>query len=152
MGRLIAIDPGRDAGYAIFDDSSGELASCGLVANLYRSGAVLTGRVVIELPQVYTQAHSKKRVDPNDLIRLAFEAGRLAGQVAGPMEITTVLPAEWKGQAPKTIVHGRIAKILSDEENRRLHRGLDSVAGALKHNALDAVGIGLWKLGRYRAR
>lgn len=95
---------------------------------------------VLEVPQVYSRSTSKG--DPNDLVAIAVEGGRMCS----PYRTTYVKPAAWKGQVPKHIHHMRIRKILSGEEAAII----DSypILASKRHNLLDAVGLGLRTLGR----
>lgn len=131
---LLAIDPGQHAGWALFADT--RLAACGLGSPL----AEHVRRVVIELPQVYP----RHPVPPNDLITLAFLAGRYAGASAG--EVFTVSPHQWKGNLPKDVCAARVRARLSPEE-RAVVDAVD-VPEKQRHNVLDAVGIGLFALNR----
>lgn len=98
-------------------------------------------RLVVELPQVYVAVRTKG--DPNDLVQLGAVVGALC---LAFQEATqhVFLPAEWKGQVPKEIVHARVASRLSAAEQGRITCRRKS----LLHNVLDAVGIGLKDLGR----
>lgn len=99
--------------------------------------------IVAELPQVYRAGRSK--ADPNDLVKLAFWLGVKVGSCRYD-ELHLVLPNRWKGTVPKDIMQTRIDEALSEDERRVL----DSfkIQKSLKHNLYDAVGIGLWFLGR----
>lgn len=106
---------------------------------------------VVEMPVVYPG--SKKGNDPNDLLALTGVGGAfvsivqyaLTGAISTPISVKTVKPAEWKGQVPKQIMNERVQKKLSKEE-----LGKVVSVGALDHNTWDAVGIGLFALGRLR--
>jgi hypothetical protein len=154
---LVAIDPGlRGCGVALFrgglleqaayveSHSTGQrsIAWLAMVAAVREFlGARPVARLVVELPQVYIQAKSKG--DPNDLIHLAAVVGGLCVAFdTSPQQI--YLPAEWKGQVPKEIVHARAQQRLSDEERSRVSCRRKS----LLHNVNDAVSIGLKFLGR----
>lgn len=100
-------------------------------------------RLVVELPQVYVQARQKG--DPNDLIQLAAVVGGLC-EAFRRVPQRVYLPAEWKGQVPKEIIHARVKARLSNEELGRII----CRKKALMHNVLDAVGIGTEFLGRLR--
>jgi hypothetical protein len=155
MSRLVAIDPGKAGlGWASFTNE--KLCSAGLIVcdNLVKTTEALVemmGRtyphpstVVIEVPQVYQQRLQKG--DPNDLIDVAVIAGIAAGVAAQFVEPQPVRPHKWKGNRPKALDNAYTLSLLSAEEKLVV----DS-CGALKsklHNVIDAVGIGLWKLGR----
>ena len=91
---------------------------------------------VIELPRVYPGA---RKNDPNDLVDLACVAGALGNEFT-----EYVYPRTWKGQVPKVVMGKRIMSRLSEGEKWNIEKCPES----LKHNVLDAIGIGLWKLGR----
>lgn len=134
---LLAIDPGRDTGWAIYE--KGTLEGCGLglpPMRYYR-------QVVIERPQVYGSGTA--RVDPNDLITLAIRVGRHVERFESKaIHVSLVLPREWKGQVPKPIHHKRILAKLTVAERSVVMQGY--VPASKLHNMLDAIGIGLWWL------
>lgn len=94
--------------------------------------------IVCERMQVYGPEHSKG--DPNDLITLSLIAGALR-------PTWLYLPRTWKGQLPKDTMGARIISRLTADEKTRI---VD--AGAKTHNAIDAVGIGLYHVGRLSPR
>lgn len=137
--NLLAIDPGKHAsGIAAFGNSL-------LVAVYFTSDTSILDwiapetQVIVELPQVYVVGKG----DPNDLIALAFAAGRITRRFAN---VDTVRPAQWKGQLPKDIHHRRVRASLTLWELEVLERA--RIAKSKLHNVLDAVALGLWKLGR----
>lgn len=71
--------------------------------------------------------------------RLAFLVGAVGAALTLEVDcdFSVVTPQEWKGQLPKSIVRDRIIQ--------RLGKG--QVAGVKTH-AWDAIGIGLWRLGK----
>lgn len=131
---LLAIDPGTRTGWAVF--AGAKLLACGL-GDPPTEGA---DRIVIEIPQVYP-AHP---VPPNDLITLAFLAGRYAGRAT--CEVSTVFPHQWKGNLSKEVCAARVRFRLSPEEKKVV----DEIRVPVKqlHNVMDAIGIGLFALGR----
>jgi hypothetical protein len=97
----------------------------------------------LEVPQVYQG--SKQLGDPDDLLQLAGVVGAIAslgfrGSVDG------VAPREWKGTIKPDIVIARVQAILTPEETARVEL---PTAKGLQHNVWDAVGIGLYTVGRY---
>jgi hypothetical protein len=141
---LLAIDPGKCAGWALF--WTGWLWQCGTtnVAQDILPWNVIT-EAVCELPQVYRAAQSKG--DPNDLIKVAVGVGRWQERAESRnIPWKTYLPNEWKGQAPKDVHHNRAMRQLSEEESRRI----PDMAVSLRHNMMDAVALGLFHLGRLR--
>lgn len=113
--------------------------------------------VVFEWPQVYTAG--KLRGDPNDLLPLAGIGMWLWGRRGLDPGHARYRPAEWKGQLPTggkrgaaDVVEARVRGRLGAEELRVLEAGLLNVARSLRHNVVDAVGIGLHHLGRFERR
>ncbi len=163
---MISIDPSwRGTGTAQFDNDSlllkeVHLLSVGKTKLTWESMARLAGSLslqlynahngarigIIEVPKVYPHSSKKSadgtehNVDPNDIVRLAYLAGVLAPGVE------TVTPQEWKKQVPKKIHNQRVLSRLNEKE-RYLIEDYNCPAH-LKHNVIDAVGLGLWKLGR----
>jgi hypothetical protein len=148
---LATVDPGKQGlAWAIFVDEL--LVEVGMLENIifenaYRVLTAVFTRVkpniaVIEIPQVYQQRLQKG--DPNDLIDVAVVAGMVAGTlvpwVHGPVQL--IRPRVWKGNRPKAVDNRHTLSVLSAEEKTKIP------SGAKRHNVLDAVGIGLWKLGR----
>lgn len=161
MGHLnfVAIDPGlRGCGVAWFRD--GRLKEAAYVESRERTArgadcfvgmadAVHEWRLnqdceyhytVIELPQVYQSKHQKG--DQDDLVQLAGVVGAIC-QTSGD-SVETVRPREWKGTIAKEVMTRRIESRLDEDEKAAIVRW----SAALDHNILDAVGIGLWYLGR----
>lgn len=138
--RLLTIDPCEDPGsgkmgIARFVDK--ELVYCGNTLDGHAADVVL-----VELPEVYLQSPG----DPNILIRMAFTAGMVAANVPC-VTISTVLPKEWKGQVPKEVHNNRTMATLTKREVGVF--SACAVKPALRHNVLDAIGLGLWYLKRF---
>jgi hypothetical protein len=128
---------------ALFAD--GTLYSCGFWGSL--DGELFVAwtcdEAVIELPQVYPRS----KPDPNDLIVLAASAGR-AREAIGWSKSRFVLPREWKGTLNGDAMAVRIVEALSEDERRVYFAAVDKIPEGSHDNVADAVGIGLWKLGR----
>lgn len=156
MKTLLSIDPGlRNVAVAEWHD--GELVHATLVANpnkgrgpsawrdaasavISELGSDVYTEAALEVPQVYRQGLQKG--DPSDLIELAGVDGALTAFLSA--QVTGYLPARWKGQVPKDIHHARILKKLTDSEKSAIICPQKS----LLHNVYDAIGIGLFHLGR----
>ena len=145
---LIAFDPGKDHfAYAAFEEN--RLVRCNRLS-AWNEGiekmTALKGDVLafIELPQVYNQRHWKG--DPNDLLAVALTVGALKFAVRKASAIELVPPHKWKGNVPKAVMLKRIESKLDTEEKEILSQ--ISVAKSKRHDVLDAIGIGLWALGR----
>jgi hypothetical protein len=130
-----------------------------ILGKLASWGALAPDAIVYEWPQVYRAARAPG--DPNDLLGLvAVGAGVAACLEAlaaernsrdGSLTIYTPLPSEWAGQLPKT----KSGDPWESLRGQRVSSRLSSQERALvpkSHDALDAVGIGLWALGRFERR
>jgi hypothetical protein len=173
MSTLVAIDPGyakdgKGCAVAIFDRhvltqvffARPETVD---VASLY----VGAGEIVWEQPQV----DARTRVTVPAVVQLASTGGVLAGMFAGANRCRVVVakPSAWKGSTSKPVAHGRMWEKLATAEVKLLGgaatlQRIDAAkhAGAIArwkpgehyygswtgHNLLDAVGIGMWRLGR----
>lgn len=155
--NLVAVDPGVKAtGIAVFEDN--ELAHVGLLraVDLRSMIKVLADigiddcpdAVVVERPTVY---HRGGKGDPNDLVSIAIVAGAAAALLGGywrTTEVVFVEPRTWKGSVLKDVHNIRIIKLLNKEEHLILNDGVASAPTSLVHNVVDAVGLGLYQLGR----
>lgn len=170
---LVAVDPSIvSCGLAIFDDQD-ELVEAYRVKSTLKATANIGARVwdmafivgshvpeseygfvdvVTEWPQIYRAQHAKG--DPNDLPGVAAVGLAVAAYLRA-RSCFAYTPKEWAGNVPKATrgdckasprAH-RIAKRLSESELK--------VWNALKksdHDAIDAIGIGLYHLGRFSAQ
>jgi hypothetical protein len=141
---LIAIDPGADAGWAVFDERL-RLVSCGLGAPHTEGLAVR--KAIIEKPMIYPGGKQKAR--PADIITLAVRAGESGGLLrSAGVDVQYVEPFRWKGSVPKDVCHARIWGKLTDVERGIVDSAGKGIAPSKRHNILDAVGIGLFGVGR----
>jgi Holliday junction resolvasome RuvABC endonuclease subunit len=95
--------------------------------------------VYIEMPQMMTNVKGIA-AQAGAVYKLAFLVGYLAREFL-PGTVHTVTVAEWKGQLPKDVVQRRIERDLGKRTCEKLN---------IKSHAWDAVGIGLWAVGRWR--
>lgn len=142
MATLLSVDPskpGNNTGVAYFH--KGQLA----FAWLHTQTKAIPGPVdllVIELPQVYPGARAE---DPNDLIQVARAVGQWE-QATSFQVLELVHPRTWKGTVDWRVMCRRIVQALSESERAKIP---ELPEGKL-HNVLDAIGLGLWALGRIR--
>lgn len=139
---LVAIDPGANQGWALFD-LDGRLVRCGLGA----PPAATYG--VVERPVIYPRGQQRAR--PRDIITLALRAGETAGalRAAGACVVEYVEPRVWKrGAIKKAVSHRRIRAKLTAAELRVVAAGSKGLSASKKLDVLDAVGIGLFTVGR----
>lgn len=161
---LLAVDPGiRGCGCALF--KNGVLVDAAYIVNRVKTGNKAdeavemalnvanhfvgdVSELVVEWPQIYATRirRGETKEDPNNLLALCGVDAALAALLA--VQTTSVSPAEWKGQMKKEACHLRIETRLSDAEQKIVDAAARE-AGALAHNMLDAVGIGLFRLGRF---
>ncbi len=159
---LLALDPGlRVAGVALFEDET--LIRAGIVHNPVEkergpvawngmadavrawtnSGSVwhAVDTFVCERPQVYHERFMKG--DPDNLIQLAGVCGAV-GFMLHATTSQSYKPFEWKRSLSKTEHHAVVLKLLSKEEKARI----EECPQTLRHNAEDAVALGLFAVGR----
>lgn len=98
---------------------------------------------VAEWPFVYPD---EKKVNPNrDLLPLGGVVAHVSGMLPESVTRVVYLPREWKGSLQKKAFSDRIYSRLSPQERAVV----DAVnPPSLRHNALDAVGLGLKYLNR----
>lgn len=146
---ILALDPGKTFGWALFDEAARRLVDCGVddhkspkreVSTIYcpRNGEL---SVLIEKP------HKHGKVPLEDIIALAIRAGELGGQFS-PSPVRYIEPVEWKGNLPKEISHARIWAKLTPAEQNLVAVAAKGMAPSKRHNMLDAIGIGLFGVGR----
>lgn len=156
MSTLLAIDPSlRGTGWALFVDTN--LAHCGVIGGpkqisnieavraIYEEALRTWGsgpdEVVLEFPRIYPKGRGEgDNVDGNDLLWVAAVAGALC--TLGPS--STYYPSDWKGQSKKE----KTLRIVLQACNPAERAVIESVQGAKRHNAVDAVGIGMYHLKR----
>lgn len=139
-GLLLAIDPGRVTGLALFRDGVLVAANTEHGDRIWSSKRLLcpdVDAVVIERPV----SRGGRGAPGDDLIALAIRAGRAAGPWGD--RVRWVRPDEWKGNLPKDLCWRRVSAALTQEEQRIADSTDD-------HNVRDAIGIGLYTLRRWR--
>ena len=138
---LVAIDPGERAGIAYFHGGELLLAEAPQASRPMQEPREKVKQAVLEVPFKYP----RDNIDPNRLITLAVTAGRLLGRFEAK-GVLFVHPRQWKGQRPKNVDIRYTYKLLSPNEQKVVDKA--TTLKTERHNVLDAVGIGLWKLGR----
>jgi hypothetical protein len=154
MHTTLYVDPGiRCTGASVFDGPllvrAAMLRALDVPQAFSQARAFLHGAshvaCTIELPQVYGAA--RQAGDQNDLVSLALIAGAWGALMqARGVEAAYVRPAAWKGQTPKDVMHKRMHAALDASERV----ALTAITGPphLRHNAYDAVCMGLKQNGR----
>jgi hypothetical protein len=146
--NVLSIDPslGRTGktGHARF--VGGELVACGFDMPTPGEWSREVELVVIEWPRWYGPGN---RVDVKDLMDLRERATEMRCYYLGlGLTVDRVWPQDWKGTVPPDIMQGRILSALTDAESALVP--LRPRAKDVDHNLADAIGLGLWKLGRLR--
>lgn len=147
---LLAIDPGADTGWAVFD-SARRLAACGLGDPKDRATAQgAPDTVLIECPRL--RPHGEK--NPNAILLVARNAGEWGGRYSHCPDVRYLLPNDWKGSTSKDISNERTWAKLDPKEQGIVDKafkaapGRTGLAPSKRHNVLDAIGIGLHGVGR----
>lgn len=147
--RLLAIDPGACTGWAWFQ--GGELLRAGVCNADERPTMNVQPWAPIDTPDLliieWPNAHETRNASPGkvqDLFRMCIRAGRLEER-ADALSVRYVMPSDWKGQILKEETMRRVLARLSTEEKARL----PNLPKTKAHNMFDAIGIGLFELGRW---
>jgi len=154
-GRVIAIDPDtRKCGYAHFNLRTLVHACAVDMEDLaLRLQYHKPSLVVCEMPQQYGRVG-----DQRDFLALARVVGNIEQAcVMLKIPFEAVTPQQWKGQTPKNVCTLRTWEKLDRVERagveipktaqRTLERG-NGVKSGEGSDVLDAIGIGLWRVGR----
>jgi len=157
MTLLLSIDPGVRTAAALwyegqlvhaqlFGGEGGQVHTClePVPAIVHVANTLALDTVVIEKPKIYDAQHQKG--DQRDIVDLAVLVGALTQALAPYTQaILHVEPWQWKGQTPKSVTEARARAALSSDELAAVDLPR---AEKLQHNVWDAIGIGLWRLGR----
>lgn len=174
MTRILAVDPGLDTGFALFDPEGeahvvpkglatapshrkrghGALIECGVRSKKCPLPAPAADIVEVfgERPRIYPNS----KVPPSDIITLAIRAGEAIGPYRYPADgstgskVTYYEPSEWKGSVAKNVHHSRLWGHLGPAERALVAEVAAGMAPSKRHNMMDAIGIGLFALGRTR--
>lgn len=162
---ILCVDPGlRGCGCAVFTPE-GALTQAAYVKGEIQDGrgahvwastadAVLhhfKGRDLALFHKVIVETQIIRPTDEPFKQSAMMEVQGVAGAVAGIFagrgaRVIGVLPHEWKSTIDGSVMTGRISQRITpaEWENFKSH----GRTGALDHNSLDAVGIGLWHFDR----
>ena len=150
VSSLLSIDPGlKSVGWAYWGGR--ELVCCGLSrtketdvskqAHAHWRNIEMYQDAERRVSEMMVWRGKNAKSSPADLLKLNIIAGRLASE--------WLAPSTWKGWVEKKIHQPRILAKLSAEE-RAVLAGC-KCPPSLLHNVIDAVGIGLYCLGRMRS-
>jgi hypothetical protein len=148
----------RFSGYGFYDDPSRIVRLADDIANWAKECGPFN-MFGYEHPQIYRAGFNPNRLMP--LVGLAYAlVGRLWNQMLPECATLLCRPAEWKGNRKKVEMAKMILLNLQPVEVQNIDEHaelLEHIASAESngrdlthpsHNTLDAVGIGLWFLGR----
>lgn len=146
---LLAIDPGANAGWALFNDQ-GRLVSCGLSVDGDKSGVpalAVPTRVMIERPML----RPKGEKNPNAILLLTLRAGEWGG-FCHEQQVEYLLPNDWKGSTDKDVQNARTWSRLDPDEQSIVDAYIRAKKLPLskQHNVFDAIGIGLHGFNRLK--
>ncbi len=164
--NLLAIDPGlRYPAAALFKDGLLVAASrvkvpaathklgigqrCLTVAQLIRAWVHGHGLKIDELVIEWPRCYTRMKGDPADLFPLAGVGMCLAGMYDVP--VTAPTAPEWIGNIPKTTTGDPLASIRAQRIWSRLSEA-ERLCVVLSHDAIDATGLALFRLGRLEIR
>lgn len=138
---LMAIDPStRGHGIACFIGKKLVYASY-VRPHLLQPFAIRNSskELIIEVPQKYGPTGPSA----SSLIQLSFAAGFAAGMLLFE-DLVQIYPRQWTGRIKKEERIPRVIEAITEEERLSMSMPTES----LRHNVWDAVGIGLFRLGR----
>lgn len=151
--KVVAVDPGNDAGFAVFDLESGTLEKAGLVRGdpgpehipLFPKEDFF---FYVERPH---PRGANEKMGASSLLKHRDNASKWAtvARFAGALEVVEVMPVHWKGSIKKAAFTARLERDLKPFEAEML--------AAIKpkskaHNVLDAVGLGKWAVLKTRMK
>ena len=99
--------------------------------------------LVIENPRLYKRGKAR----PEDIMDLKFIAGAFMGGIDAEF-YSAPGPSEWKGTIDGTILNERVLRVLNSVERTMLVKSERAGDGGLSSHVIDAVGLGLWTVGR----
>ncbi len=152
---MLSVDPGIHTGYALWYkqklEKVGTLNFKGILWEdkaysvlkqfdfLLRTTATDVTEVVIEFPGYMHGTGGHMVATSGDLVKLAVMTGMLmsCAKLYGA-RVVAVPVNQWKGQLPKDVCKARVLRKMPG-------MGMEK----LSDHAWDAIGIGLWKLGRF---
>jgi hypothetical protein len=165
--RLLAIDPGvRFVGWARFHahpSPRGFLLACGVLkrpkllpvhelAEWYGDELQATiGGWDAPVAAERMESYPGSSTPANDLIDIAYIGGYLAGRFGAGRGVTFHFPKDWKGGISKAVTEARVRKAFQNTgELATLDEQLSAYPKDQWEHAIDAVGIGLARLGRMK--
>ena len=142
---FLSVDPGGSTGWVLWN-FDGHMLTCGLSNEPFTdipSAPVL----VIEEPH-----EGEGKATKGDLITLSRRMGMVIGSVRAP-EVHRIKPVQWKRSVPKMVrtplgitypATDMIAEQMTVHDVGIYTRDMTKVAPSVRHNTLDAIGLGIW--------
>lgn len=140
-GSLVAVDSGADSGFALFEGGVLSLAALVSIDKIHDSLYCRVNECVVEIPD-------RVKVNPKSIIKLALNAGRWIERfgLQTRAEVRAVEASAWKASTDPDILARRILACLTPAELARVPKTKSALG--YNHNVVDAIGLGLWRLGR----
>jgi hypothetical protein len=149
--HILSFDLGKASGWARFND--GQLTQAGfckfeqLIALPPEDTSIRFGREQIRALILIETPHHLWRSTTEDLIKLGIMVGRVEEFYSRRgCRVEQVKPVTWKGSVDAEVMLRRILNELTPQELSRVP--LRPRKKDVDHNCGDAIGQGLWKLGR----
>lgn len=137
-GGLYAVDSGEHSGIAYFVDGKLQFA--------HRT-RVEDGNIFLRYEEAVVEIPDRIKVDPKSIIKLALNAGAwLQHFGAGGRRVRAIEASAWKASTDPDVLARRILATLTDEERAVIPKTRSALGH--DHNVIDAIGLGLWRLGR----
>lgn len=140
-GILYAVDSGEHSGLACFDD--------GRLVYAYRTSVIVPTAARVNFQAAVVEIPDRVKVNPKSIIKLAVNAGRWLqtfGFACPTANVAAVEASAWKASTDPDVLAKRILACLTDEECAVIPKTRSALG--YDHNVIDAIGLGLWRLGR----
>lgn len=137
-GWLTCVDSGENSGYANFQDGVLRRAFLTTIDEAPVASRD-TALAIVEIPD-------RIRVNPKSIIKLALNAGRWLQHLSLSRSVEAVEASAWKASTDPDVLARRILAILTPEERAVIPKTRSALG--YDHNVIDAIGLGLWRLGR----
>lgn len=146
LESLLSVDSGGCSGFSYWNRGRLQWVNHGNPEERLLLFAPVTD-LVIEWPHKGDGNSTK-----GDLQTLTYRAGLVVGQVIALQgsvpRVERVLANTWKGTSPKDVFAQRFVGALDTYERLIWEAYARTAREEDAHNALDSLGLGLWKLGR----
>lgn len=136
-GGFYAADTGENSGLAYFWNGTLDGA---YLTKVDKCVLLHYSLAVVEIPD-------RVKVNPKSIIKLALNAGRWLQKFGnGGYRVEAIEASAWKASTDPDVLARRILACLTPEELARVPKTKSALG--YNHNVVDAIGLGLWRLGR----